>query len=198
MKYADLIRLTDLNQLEEEIGKSHKRLDFLLTYCFMSDDDLKLNGITVTWPDRILPVLELSKKKVNAKKQRVQEDVKTTTLQINVEIVEVFNSVSRFQDYGMMSETADYLSKIETIEGQVQSLGAQIAIINNEESLLEWEPSPFQKYRQIIDNLQPFKVLWETAALFQVEHAKWMSGPFLDIQPAAVDEVFSAISLIIG
>jgi dynein heavy chain len=62
LKYIEMAKTKDLMVIREEINKGKKRLDFLLTYSFMNEEDIKLNGVTFTWPSRIMPIFDLSKK----------------------------------------------------------------------------------------------------------------------------------------
>ncbi|KAJ3098250.1 Dynein heavy chain 3, axonemal [Phlyctochytrium planicorne] len=188
MKYVDNAKAKDILALKEEINKGKKRLDFLLQYAFMSDEDIKLNGVTFTWPTRILPIFELSKKRMLQKKAKAQEDLKVKITSTNEEIDECFEQVTKFQDFGIMSELPEYLKKIRKLEIKLSELSDTVSHINVEEELLEWEKTPFTKYQQTLEVLDPFKKLWETASNFQSEYGKWMNGPFADLHAESVDD----------
>ena len=96
MKYIETVKLKEIQELKEEIGKAKKRLDFLLTYSFMSEEDIKLNGVTFTWPSRILPIFDLSKKRLTQKKVKAQEDLKAKIEQTNTDIDELHDDVAKF------------------------------------------------------------------------------------------------------
>jgi dynein heavy chain, axonemal len=87
-----------------------------------------------------------------------------------------------------MAEMLEYLKKIKRLETKLADLNETISQINAEEELLEWEKTPFTKYQQTLDIIDPYKKLWETTSLFQSEHNKWMNGPFSDLHAESVDE----------
>ncbi|KAI9093996.1 dynein heavy chain, N-terminal region 2-domain-containing protein, partial [Phlyctochytrium arcticum] len=188
MKYVDNARQRDIVALRDEITKGKKRLDFLLTYAFMSEEDIKLNGVTFTWPGRILPIFELSKKRMMQKKAKAQEDLKAKMSSANEELDEAFEQVQKFQDYGIMSEMPEYLKKIKLLEAKLRELGDTVRRINVEEELLEWEKTPFSKLQQTNDLLTPYKQLWETTSTYQTEYAKWMNGSFRELHAETVEE----------
>jgi dynein heavy chain len=87
-----------------------------------------------------------------------------------------------------MSEMPEYLKKIKKLEAKLSELSDTINQINIEEELLEWDRTPFAKYQQTLEVLDPYKKLWETAANFQAEHTRWMTGPFADLHAESVEE----------
>jgi dynein heavy chain len=188
MKFLESSALLETNALRDEIMTSVDRLHFLLNYAFLSEEDIKLNGVTFTWPERIGPIFELSKKRLAQKKTKAQEDVKTRSSSLETEIADLYDKISKFQDFGIMTELPEYLKKLKAYDQRIEELGSEIKRINVEEELLEWDTSPFGKFETAKELLQPYKLLWESVAFFQNEYSKWMSGPFLDIVPEKVDE----------
>ncbi|OAJ37962.1 hypothetical protein BDEG_21931 [Batrachochytrium dendrobatidis JEL423] len=168
IKYVENAKTKDIVALKEEIHKGKRRLDFLLTYAFMSEEDIKLNGVTFTWPTRILPIFELSKKRMLQKKTKAQEDLK-----LKIEATNNF---------------PEYIKKIKKLEVKLSELHDVIENINVEEELLDWEKTPFAKQQQTIDFLDPYKKLWETSHQFQTDYARWMNGSFQNIQAEQVEE----------
>ncbi|KAJ3206419.1 Dynein heavy chain 7, axonemal [Entophlyctis luteolus] len=188
MKYVENARTKDVVLLRDDITKGKKRLDFLLQYAFLSEEDIKLNGVTFTWPTRIIPVFELSKKRMIQKKAKAQEDLKAKTQSTNEIIEECYEQATKFQDCGLMSELPEYIKRIKRLEEKLAELNVAMQQINAEEELLDWEKTMFEKYQQIIDILDPYKKLWETALNYQTENAKWMNGPFNELSSEAVEE----------
>ncbi|KAI8825240.1 dynein heavy chain and region D6 of dynein motor-domain-containing protein [Fimicolochytrium jonesii] len=188
MKYVDNARTKDVVALRDEITRGKKRLDFLLTYALMSEEDIKLNGVTFTWPGRIIPIFELSKKRMLQKKGKAQEDLKTKIGSTNDELEECFEAVTKFQDYGIMAELPEYLKRIKTLEAKLKDLDDTARRINVEEELLEWDKTAFGKLQQTVDLLAPYKQLWETASSFQTEHSRWMNGAFRELNAEALEE----------
>ncbi|KAJ3222668.1 Dynein heavy chain 3, axonemal [Clydaea vesicula] len=191
MKYVENVKVKEVVNLKEEITKGKKRLDFLLNYAFMTEEDIKMNGVTFTWPTRILPIFDLSKKRLLQKKTKAQDDLKVKTQTTNDELDECYEQVSKFQDFGLMAELSEYIKKIKKIEFKLAELMETIGKINVEEELLGWEKTPFLTYQKTVDFLDPYRKLWETAALFQTEYSRWMSGPFNELVAEEVEESVS-------
>jgi dynein heavy chain len=188
MKYVEQAKQKDVVTLREEINCGKRRLDFLLTYAFLTEEDIKLNGVTFTWPSRILPIFDLSKKRMTLKKTKVQEDLKVKIETTNTELEECYEQVVRFQDFGIISEIATYLKKINELETRIMEIADSVSKINVEEELLEWEKTPFGRLSEFKDLLEPFKKLWETTSIFQNEYSRWMNGSFKSLVAEEVDE----------
>lgn len=188
MKYVENAKTKDVFILREEINRGKKRLDFLLTYAFLTEEDIKLNGVTFTWPSRIMPIFDLSKKRMTQKKTKVQEDLKVKIENTNADLEECYEQAVKFQDYGLMSEMAQYIKKIKDLEIRIAEIAEAGIKINAEEELLEWEKTPFGRLSQFNELLDPYKKLWETASVFHNEYTTWMNGPFKLLVAEEVDE----------
>jgi dynein heavy chain, axonemal len=188
MRYVENAKQKDVVLLRDKINRGKKRLDFLLSYAFMTEEDIKLNGVTLTWPTRILPIYDLSKKRMMQKKTKVQEDLKVKIESTNTDLDECYDQAVKFQDYGILSEINTYTKKIKDLETRITEIADSITKINQEEELLEWEKTPFARQVQTIELLDPYKKLWETALDFQTEVSRWMNGPFKALVAEEVDE----------
>ncbi|KAJ3342024.1 Dynein heavy chain 7, axonemal [Gonapodya sp. JEL0774] len=187
-KYIESVKTTEIAALYSRIASAKERLDFLLQYAFFSEEDIKLNGQTFTWPTRILPIFDLARKRMAQRKAKAQDDLKGKVDAAVQAMEETFAAASKFQDYGIMAETTEYGKKLKGLDTKLAELQEVITGVNREEELLEWEKTPFEKYQQTVDFLDPYKKLWETAALFQSEYARWMTGPFLELVAEQVEE----------
>ena len=97
MRYIESVKVREIAALRDEITKGKKRLDFLLTYAFMTEEDIRLNGVTFTWPSRIIPIFDLSKKRLAQKKVKAQEDLKMKMETTNAELDELHEEVLKFK-----------------------------------------------------------------------------------------------------
>ena len=188
INFIEAARTKDSITLRDNISKSMKRLDFLLTYATLHEDDYKLNAVTFTWPQRILPILDLARKKSVQKKEKSQEELKAKTQKSTEEAEELLKQIQKFQDIGVIAEVHDHLKRIKSFESKLEEMSTMIHSINHEEELFEWEKTPFDQFQQATTVLDPYKKLWETVATFQMEHTQWTTGPFTDLQPENVEE----------
>ena len=190
IKYIDSVRTKEIVQLQEDIMRGKKRLDFLLNYATLPDEDIKLNGVTFTWPKRVGPTLDLAKKRLSQRKTKAQEELKAKILATNEKLDECFEQVNKLQ---LSSELAEASKRIKSLEEDLKDLSVQITRVNHEEELMEWEKTQFPRYQSALEQLDPYKKLWETYAHFQAEYNKWMQGPFVDLRAETVDEDVNAM-----
>jgi dynein heavy chain len=193
MKYVDNVKEKEIVNLRDDITRGQKRLMFLLNNTFLSEEDIKMNGVTFTWPTRIMPIFDLSKKRMLQKKVKAQEDLKTKINSTTEELNDCFEQVGKFQDFGLMSELSEYLKKIRKIEEKLAELAEIVRKINAEEELLGWDKTPFQTYQETMDLLDPYRKLWETVSSFQSDYARWMNGPFTNLIAEEVEESVSVM-----
>ncbi|KXS11241.1 hypothetical protein M427DRAFT_505508 [Gonapodya prolifera JEL478] len=187
-KYIETVKGAEIAALRDRIAAAKDRLDFLLQYAFLSEEDIKLNGQTFTWPTRILPIFDLARKRMAQRKAKAQDDLKGKVDAAVLAMDETYVAATKFQDYGIMAETGEYVKKLKGLDAKLAELQEVIGGVNREEELLEWDKTPFEKFQRTADFLEPYKKLWETAALFQTEYARWMTGPFLDLVAEQVEE----------
>ncbi|TPX32092.1 hypothetical protein SmJEL517_g04759 [Synchytrium microbalum] len=187
-KYVESVREKEVVQLKDEIGRGRERLDFLLQYAFLPDDDIKLNGVALTWPLRIQPIFELSRKRIAQKKAKAQEDLRLRTIQASEELEAIYNDIAAFKDYGIVGEMNEYIRKLAALEERLVTIADTMRKVNAEEELLEWPKTAFAKHAQSTELIAPYKQLWETVQQFQTENTRWMSGPLTDLDAAVVEE----------
>jgi dynein heavy chain, axonemal len=113
MKYIENAKIKDIVALRDDITKGKKRLDFLLQYAFLSEEDIKLNGVTFTWPSRILPIFELSKKRMVQKKAKAQDDLKVKIQATTDDLDECLEQVTKFQVSSDQSLNSNEVSNIK-------------------------------------------------------------------------------------
>ncbi|TPX33936.1 hypothetical protein SeMB42_g07413 [Synchytrium endobioticum] len=192
-KYVEAVREKEVVELKDEIGRGGKRLEFLLQYAFLPDDDIKLNGVALTWPTRIQPIFELSRKRIAQKKSKAQEDLRLRTVQASDELDACYNDIAAFKDYGIVGEMGEYLRKLAALEERLITIADTIRKVNSEEELLGWPKTPFAKHAQSIELIAPYKQLWETVQQFQTENTRWMNGSLTDLDSAVVEEQCSTM-----
>lgn len=192
--YSEVIKTTEVENLKLDIAKAGRRLDLLLDHAELGGEDMKLNAATFTWPRRILPILDMGRKHLTQRKDAVQEELRAKLAATSKDLDQVMEEVTAFQDFGIMNEMPEYLKKITDLEGRLRALGRTTEFLNNEEALLGWEKSPFEKHAAAVAYMEPYKKLWDTTAFFQTEYGKWLNGPFIELNPQAIDDDISNIT----
>ena len=112
IKFCDEVKEKEVESLQLEIVAGAKRLDLLLDYASLNEEDLKLNATTFTWPRRVMPILDVGRKRLLQRKEKVQEDVRNKMEATSRELDEIYEQVCKFQDYGVLNEVNEYLKKV--------------------------------------------------------------------------------------
>ncbi|RKP18523.1 hypothetical protein ROZALSC1DRAFT_29805 [Rozella allomycis CSF55] len=188
INYLDKNSADETTGLKEEIYRGIKRINFLLNYAQLTEEDIKLNSVTMTWPERIGPIFDLSKKRLVQKKTKAQEEVKIKSQNLEAEVESLLDIVYKFQDCGILSETNEYVKKLRSIEIKIDELSFKIKEINKEEELLEFDLSPFGKFEEAKEALGPFKLLWDSVSTFQNEYNRWMTSAFIELDAHQIDD----------
>jgi dynein heavy chain len=58
--------------MQQELEEAASRLDFLMDYAFLSDDDVKLNSMTFRWPEKMGPIFELGETRIAGRRDEVE------------------------------------------------------------------------------------------------------------------------------
>lgn len=96
-KYIDNVRQVEIPNMNVQLSENKDMLEFLLNQCHVSDDDMKLNASTFTWVSRIVPVLDLSKKRIMQRKIKAQEDLKAKIESISKEVFDNYDHILKFK-----------------------------------------------------------------------------------------------------
>jgi dynein heavy chain len=171
-------------------------MELLLNYTFLSDEDIRLNSMTFTWPQRILPIIDVSRKRITQKTDRLRDDLKNRVFNLTEELNGVAAGIQKFNEYGSLAESAEYVKKLKAYEIHLSELYDAINAINVEQELFGWDKIPLDTHTSAAAALEPFKKLWETATVFQAEFAKWNNGPFVQLAPAQMEEDIANIQRI--
>lgn len=194
--YIEIAKVQDLS-LREEISKGKHRLTFLLSYAFMSDEEIKLNSMAFSWPSRIYPLFDLCKKRMVQTTTKIQEDLRLLVDTISLDLDVCFDLAGKCADFTIISEIDTYTQKLLDLEGRLDRHEVSILKINSEELILDCEKSVFPKLSSARQIMDPYKQLWNAASLFKFEYEAWMLGPFINLNPEKIDESVANITKII-
>lgn len=72
-----------------------------------------------------------------------------------------------------MKSNVEQLTKLQE---NLEAARLELESINEEESLLEWEPTAFPQLQQMFQMKDPYDKLWTTAYTFHNKQEQWMNG----------------------
>ena len=82
------------------------------------------------------------------------------------------------------------VEKLSDINKLVDEYKLEAEQINRDQTLLNWEVTPFPKLQDIITAKDPYEKLWNTAWQFYTSYEQWMNGAFQGLNAEAIgDEV---------
>lgn len=59
-----------------EVREAGERLNFLMDYALLHEEDIKLNSHTFNWPARMEPIFDVSQQRLNSRREIVEDKVK--------------------------------------------------------------------------------------------------------------------------
>eukprot|EP01135_Chromosphaera_perkinsii_P007265 Nk52_evm73s745 gene=Nk52_evmTU73s745 len=185
--YVNHARGEGVNNLMVEISEARERLNFLLRFANMSEEDIKLNITTFTWHERIEPVFELSNQRMANKRSKVQEDLKLRIASFFEALETAAVDIEAFKDKGNISEMNDYIKDLQSLDRKIKGFQEESELINREEELLVWEQTSFPQIQELIASKQPYDQLWNIARDFQNSYNNWMTGSFLKLNAEEIE-----------
>ena len=86
------------------------------------------------------------------------------------------------------------VQQLAKLTSNLEAAREELETINNEEALLQWEPTAFPQLQHMFQAKDPYDKLWNTLLNFTEKQEKWMKGwcGYVQIQSAVVHAVSSA------
>ncbi|XP_052628381.1 dynein axonemal heavy chain 3 [Harpia harpyja] len=175
-------------KLRQEVTEAAHRLEFLMNYADLSDDDINLNSTVFHWPDQIETIFENSRDQLCNRRNHAEMVLLERCSQFE-ETLEGYNrEVESYKKRDVMTieEMKKNAEKFKELNKNLDNAVTEFEAINKEEELLEREKSQFPLLQTIIANKQPFEQLWITAYNFHTKSEEWMNG---SLQTLNADEI---------
>ncbi|KAM9012434.1 dynein axonemal heavy chain 3 [Ara ararauna] len=179
-------------KLRREVAEAAHRMEFLMDYAFLSDDDIHLNSTIFHWPSQIEMIFDNSRYELSNKRKHIEKALLERCSQFE-ETLEGYNrEVESFKKRGMMTmeEMKNNTEKFKELNKNLDNALTEYEAINKEEELLQMTKSQFPLLQIVIANKQPFEQLWTTAYSFHTKSEEWMNG---SIQMLNAEEITEEI-----
>ncbi|XP_009068409.1 PREDICTED: dynein heavy chain 3, axonemal [Acanthisitta chloris] len=177
-------------KLTEELIKGARRLEFLMVYADLSDDDINLNSTVFHWPHQIEKIFENSIDLLSTRRKQAEMVLLERCSQFE-ETLEGYNrEVEWFKKRDVMTieEMKNNTEKFKELNKNLDDALTEFEAINKEQDLLGQEKSQFPLLQTIIANKQPFEQLWVTAYDFHTKSEEWRNGPLQKLNADAIAE----------
>ncbi|PAA63386.1 hypothetical protein BOX15_Mlig017039g2 [Macrostomum lignano] len=186
---AELVRLQQfltessevtVYKLKEEINEAAARLMFLLDYAIMSPEDLKVNSTLFLAPANITTVFEMATGRLQNRREAAEEDLKKRVAAFGEKIDGYYKEIESFKKKEVMlpDEMAKNVEQLTRLEVDLENAREELDGLNEEEKLLEWEPTAFPTLRTMFQMKQPYDNLWKTAQQIHLKSEEWQKADF--------------------
>lgn len=137
-------------------------------------------------------VIELAIQRLNLKRDQAEATLKNKRVMFDAKLIRHQKQLNAFKKRDPPILTKDEIYDcVETIEEIVQKLQEdkqEADQINEEEQLLDIDPSPFMNLQQMLTTVDPYDKLWHTVYNFHESYDKWYYGPFAELDADQVKE----------
>ncbi|XP_045475837.1 dynein axonemal heavy chain 3 [Harmonia axyridis] len=178
--------------LKEQIRKSVENIMFLMDHAHLPMEEIHLNCRTFLWPKDMEVVIELAIQRVNMKRDQAEVALKSKRSIFDNKLIKHEKLVHAFRKKDpailTMEEMEENAKLVEEIVGKLQEDKREAENINEEEQLLDFDPSPFFNLHKMVNVLEPYDKLWHTVYDFHLKYDLWYYGPFLGLDAEAVSE----------
>ncbi|KAI4456226.1 dynein heavy chain family protein [Holotrichia oblita] len=192
--YVTECRDVTMYNMKEKIRQTAENVTFLMSYAHLSHEDIALNSRTFLWPKDMENVIELAWQRLNMKRDQAENVLKNKRALFDSKLLKHEKQLNIFKKKDpallTMEEMRDNTEVVETLVQRLQEDKEEAAQINEEEQLLDFDPSPFMNLQKMLATVDPFDRLWHTVLKFHEDYDKWFYGPFKELDADEVkDEV---------
>ncbi|XP_065826535.1 dynein axonemal heavy chain 3-like isoform X2 [Oscarella lobularis] len=181
------------NQMLQEVKEAAERLGFLMDYAFLSDEDIRLNSTTFTWPKRMGPIFEVSQMRLDSQRGKAETELKRRKDDFVATLEDYSKEIENYKNYDLQmtkkpDEVSNVVFRLDAMAEKLTKAEETAQDINKEEELLNWDVTPFPQLQQMSVLKDPYSKLWHTVAEHQEKNDNWLNGPFLNLDAEVIDE----------
>ncbi|XP_069920753.1 dynein axonemal heavy chain 3 isoform X2 [Oryctolagus cuniculus] len=166
-------------KLRRQLRNAIERLQFLMDYADLPQEDIKLNSTLFLWPDQIEEIFENSQNLLLSKRDQAEMDLIKRCSEFESKLEGYSKELDGFRKREVMTteEMKNNVEKLSELSKNLNQALVEFELINKEEELLEKEKSTFPLLQTLITNKMPYEQLWVTAYEFSTKSEEWMNGP---------------------
>nr|XP_034492395.1 dynein heavy chain 3, axonemal [Marmota flaviventris] len=166
-------------KLRRQLRDASERLEFLMDYADLPQEDIKLNSTLFLWPDQIEDIFENSRNLLLNKRDLAEMDLIKRCSEFESRLEGYSKELEGFRKREVMTteEMKNNVEKLHELSKNLDQALMEFELINKEEELLEKEKSSFPLLQTLITNKVPYEQLWVTAYEFSTKSEEWMNGP---------------------
>ncbi|XP_073915702.1 dynein axonemal heavy chain 3 isoform X2 [Castor canadensis] len=177
-------------KLRRQLRDASERLEFLMDYADLPQEDIKLNSTLFLWPDQIEDVFEASRNLLLNKRDQAEMDLIKRCSEFESKLEGYGKELEGFRKREVMTteEMKNNVEKLNELSKNLDLALVEFEQINKEEELLEKEKSTFPILQTLMTNKVPYEQLWTTAYEFSTKSEEWMNGPLFLLNAEEIAE----------
>ncbi|XP_059979997.1 dynein axonemal heavy chain 3 [Lagenorhynchus albirostris] len=177
-------------KLRRQLKDAAERLEFLMDYADLPQEDIKLNSTLFLWPDQIEDIFENSRNLLLSKRDQAEMDLIKRCSEFEAKLEGYNKELEGFRKREVMTteEMKSNVEKLNELSKNLDQALVEFELINKEEELLEKEKSTFPLLQSVMTNKVPYEQLWTTAYEFSIKSEEWMNGPLLLLNAEEIAE----------
>uniref|UniRef100_A0A8W4FNZ5 Dynein axonemal heavy chain 3 n=1 Tax=Sus scrofa TaxID=9823 RepID=A0A8W4FNZ5_PIG len=166
-------------KLRRQLRDAVERLEFLMDYAVLPQEDIKLNSTLFLWPDQIEDIFENSRNLLLNKRDQAEMDLIKRCSEFEAKLEGYNKELEGFRKREVMTaeEMKNNVEKLNELSKNLDQALVEFELINKEEELLEKDKSTFPLLQTLITNKVPYEQLWE-----------WMNGPLFLLNAEEITE----------
>ncbi|XP_027467991.1 dynein heavy chain 3, axonemal [Zalophus californianus] len=177
-------------KLRRQFRNAIERLEFLMDYADLPEEDIKLNSTLLLWPDQIEDIFENSRNFLLNKRDQAEMDLIKRCSEFETQLEGYNKELEGFRKREVMSteEMKNNVEKLNELSKNLDQALMEFELINKEEELLEKEKSTFPLLQALMTNKVPYEQLWLTTYEFSIKSEEWMNGPLFLLNAEEISE----------
>nr|CAI5856319.1 unnamed protein product [Callosobruchus analis] len=195
--YVVECRDVTMYNLREQIRKTAENVIFLMEHAQLSRDDIILNCRVFVWPKDMEAVIDLALQRISMKRDLAEQSLRTKRVQFDAKLKKHEKMLIAFKkrDPPMltMEEMEDAVSVVENLVARLEEDKGEAEQINEEEQLLDMDPSPFMNLYKMLTMIDPYDKLWHNVLEYHVNYDLWYYGPFANLDADEITEYVDTV-----
>ena len=190
MEYFNQVQEVIKAKLGARVELSFKRLDLLIEYAELSEEDYRLNASVFNQPEHLRSVIDFNITKLANKREATENEVRQRAKDIEKELAKLGEAIVAYEqiESGNQSEIRKHVEELKSLRAQLDHQSNLIEKLNVEEEIFGMEESVYGELNENIQAIQPYLTLWETADNFMTSCDSWLNSSFQKLDPEVMNE----------
>ncbi|XP_076766493.1 dynein heavy chain 3, axonemal [Xylocopa sonorina] len=178
--------------LRRKLARSIELILFLFNYQPPTNEDIQLNSRTITWPKEMETVMDLANARLNMRKEYLEEVLRIRRDNFEQKIQHMQLAIDQFKKKDppvlTIDEMEEAVEEIDHLSTGMEGIKKEVEEINEEETLLDMELSPYITVPTMSTIVGALHSLWHTILDFYKNYDQWCYGPFFHLDADYIKE----------